>query len=51
MLFAPSLDVIVVAFAPELAEDLLDAVQAQAAREDEMMKSIASGTYKGSYGN
>lgn len=39
----------VVVFTPALAETLLTAVRAQAAKEAEMMRSIAAGTYKGSY--
>lgn len=39
----------IVAFAPTLAEPLLAAVRAQAAKEAEMMRSIATGTYKGAY--
>jgi regulator of RNase E activity RraA len=40
----------VVAFSPEKAEELLEAVDAQIAREGQIMQSIADGTYKGAYG-
>jgi regulator of RNase E activity RraA len=40
----------VVAFSPEKAEGLLAAVDAQIAREAQIMQSIADGTYKGAYG-
>jgi RraA family protein len=40
----------VVAFSPEKASQLLAAVNAQIAREEEIMQSIADGTYKGAYG-
>jgi RraA family protein len=40
----------VVAFSPEKAEELLAAVDAQIAREGQIMQSIADGTYKGAYG-
>ncbi|MBA4221900.1 MAG: methyltransferase [Methylobacterium sp.] len=39
----------VVGFAPAQAEALLVAARAQAAKEAEMMRSIAAGTYKGAY--
>ena len=40
----------VVAFSPEKARELLAAVDAQIAREEQIMQSIADGTYKGAYG-
>jgi regulator of RNase E activity RraA len=40
----------VVAFSPEKARELLAAVDAQIAREAQIMQSIAEGTYKGAYG-
>lgn len=40
----------VVAFAPGKASQLLAAVNAQIAREKQIMQSIADGTYKGAYG-
>jgi regulator of RNase E activity RraA len=40
----------VVAFSQEKAPQLLAAVNAQIAREEQIMQSIANGTYKGAYG-
>ncbi len=40
----------VVAFAPEKASELLAAVNAQISREEQIIQSIADGTYKGAYG-
>lgn len=40
----------IVTFAPAKAVELLKAVDAQIAREDEIMRSIADGTYRGAYG-
>ncbi len=40
----------VVAFSPGKAEELLAAVDAQIAREAQIIRSIADGTYKGAYG-
>jgi RraA family protein len=40
----------VVAFSPEKAPRLLEAVNAQIMREEQIMRSIADGTFKGAYG-
>jgi RraA family protein len=40
----------VVSFAPSIAETLIEAVRAQVSREEEILKTIREGRYKGSYG-
>ncbi|MDE2378146.1 MAG: RraA family protein, partial [Bradyrhizobium sp.] len=40
----------VVSFSPAGAADLLEAVRAQVAREEETLKAIREGRYQGSYG-
>lgn len=39
----------IVAFSPSIAEDLLRSVQAQEAKEAEILKTVRDGTYKGAY--
>lgn len=39
----------VVAFSTDIAAKLLDATRAQARKEDEILRSIAAGTYQGAY--